>query len=258
MNEVSVNGHLTDEELVLHHYGDLVGEAGTHVRGHLGACADCRATLAEIRSVLARLDDAVVPEPDPGFEAAMWARIRPRLDGRGGQRRTPAAWLALAAAAALVTATAAGLWVVQSARGEHATRAGAAIPDPALKERVLLTALDDHLAQTQLLLVEVLNAPEVEGLSFAFERRVADDLVASGRLYRTTAEQSGNTNVVEILDELEPVFIEIARSADTLERDELRSLRARIDDSDLLFKVRAATNELIGRDPVSDTNEGTL
>ena len=69
--------------------------------------------------------------------------------------------------------------------------------DPAARERVLLTALDDHFQRSEMLLIEVMNASaSSSGDELGFERDTADDLVASSRLYRQTAA-NGNARLAQ-------------------------------------------------------------
>jgi hypothetical protein len=114
------------------------------------------------------------------------------------------------------------------------------------RQRVLYTALDSHFESTERLLVELRNASDREDLDV--ERLVADELVAAGRLYRLTAEQQGFSGLVRVLDELEPVLVEVARSRPELDRRERTWVRTRIAEDDLLFKVRAATYEVRAAD----------
>ena len=250
--------HLTEDELVMQHYGDLTGPDRMRIRVHLEHCPDCRSALEDIRTALALVDAADVPEPGPDFEQAMWSRIAPRLQESRQRPRRRTSWVPYAAAAGLILATAAGFWTIRTGRSAVPSASMDVTSDSRVRERVLHTALDDHFAQTQVLLVELLNAPDAETTSWTFEQTVASDLLASGRLYRTTAVANGDTHIVEILDELEPVFVEIARSPETFDRRDVDSLRARIDRDDLLFKVRAASNELRGVEASSTVNEGTL
>jgi len=115
------------------------------------------------------------------------------------------------------------------------------------RERVLLTALDDHFARSEMLLVELLNSPATGGSEFTFERAAADDLVDSGRLYRMAAEQNGNLRLADMLEDLEAVLVEVARSPEQMDRREFSSLQARIEDDDLLFKVRAVAQQIHDR-----------
>jgi hypothetical protein len=143
-------------------------------------------------------------------------------------------------AATIVLAVFGGSWLARQAPegpGAIAPAPGAATAD--MREHVLFTALDSHLGQTEMLLVELLNAPESLAELHA-ERQVADDLVNSGRLYRATAKETGHALYSALLDEMEPVLVEVARAPETLGARDLAALRERIVEGDLLFKVRAA------------------
>jgi hypothetical protein len=117
-------------------------------------------------------------------------------------------------------------------------------------ERVLFTALDEHLQQAEALLVEVRNAPDRDSLSL--ERTTAEDLVSAGRLYRQTAEYTGQAGVVRMLDDLEPVLVEVARSPQRIGEQDRQWLRTRIDDDNLLFKVRAIATDIRERSDRGD------
>jgi hypothetical protein len=118
-------------------------------------------------------------------------------------------------------------------------------------ERVLLTALDGHLEQTELLLIELMNAPDdTDEIELAFERGAAEDLLSSGRLYRVTAHHQGDLRLAHVLEDIEPVLVDLARSPDHVDRGSLQSLQGRIEDQALLFKVRTAVNEVRERQQV--------
>jgi hypothetical protein len=238
--------HPSEDELVLR----LCGEAGEalsrQIDAHLQGCDVCRTTWSEFSDTLALAGRAAVPDPPEGFERVMWARVERALPpGRPGGAAWRM-WLPALAFAALV--------VIIATLGARPDRSAPTGTPPATKtadartahERVLLTAMDDHLAQTELLLVELMNAPEhdAEGPALVFERVTANDLVAAGRLYRATAVQTGNRVVADVLDELEPVLVEVARSPDRPNPQDLNSLRTRIDRDALLFKVRAVTQDI--------------
>jgi hypothetical protein len=173
------------------------------------------------------------------------------LFGTGDTRGGLPAWLVPAAglvAAVVVVALAGRGWPTPSrpapAPSPVVARAAA---DPAGRERVLLTALGDHFQRSEMLLVEVMNTQAAAGQDLGFERQTADDLVESSRLYRQTAQQNGNVRLAQMLEDLESVLVEIARSPDRVDRQDVRSLRARIDQDDLLFKVRAVSKQIEDR-----------
>ena len=193
------------------------------------------------------LDQVNVPEPDAAFEARMWARVSSQVPAH---RPT---WtfrqvLVVGAWAAVVGVIAGAGLTWQTARSVAAPPVETASAGRAddMRERVLLTALNDHFSQTEMLLVEVLNAPD-SAREFQFERATADDLVTSGRLYRQTAIQNGNVQLAMMLDDIEGVLTDIAQESDRADARNVRTLKARIEDDDLLFKVRAVTTEVRGR-----------
>lgn len=255
--------HPTDDDLILHFYGEGRADEEAGLDEHLRTCDSCRAAFAELRETLQLVDAAAVPEPDPGFERVMWARIQPNLATapRASSSWSVRQWLPLAAAASLAVAAGGFVWWEHRHPAPMATTVAVAPEMPgvvrtststtgrgalAARERVLLTALDQHFQQSEMLLVELMNAPDANG-EFAFERATADDLVASGRLYRVTAQQNGDSQLARMLDDLEAVLVEVARSPEKPSKRDIASLRARIDDNGLLFKVRAVSNEIHGR-----------
>jgi predicted anti-sigma-YlaC factor YlaD len=223
--------------LIQHYCGDAGPAEAAGIDAHLAECADCGRVWEEIAQALTMVDQNV-PDPPAGFERVMWARVHQTLMAAPVAQPSPwRPWALAAGLAAIVTAAALVPARTTLPAGDAADRA-------ALQERVLYTALDSHLSQAELLLVELRNAPEDAG--FAFERAVADDLVADGRLYRLTAAEIGRPGLVRVLDDLELVFIELARSQD-LDAARLAWLRSRIDHDDLLFKVRVANYEVRDR-----------
>src|SRR6266540_1892247 len=77
--------HLTEDDLVLHYYGELDGDAGTRAAAHLYECGACRAAFTKLERVFAMVDAAPEPVMTDGFERIVWARLQPRLEhARGG------------------------------------------------------------------------------------------------------------------------------------------------------------------------------
>ncbi len=249
--------HLTDDDLVRHFYGDARRQGESAVEEHLRGCAECRAAWQELRTALRMVDASTVPEPDPAFEQRLWARVESALraplrtdaglDAVEARLRRRPALVGLAIAASLAVAVSATVLSVRAWRPPVGTTAPAMASDPNGRERVLLTGLDDHFQRSEILLVEVMNAPASGGEELGFERQTADDLVDWGRLYRVAAQQNGNFQLAQMLEDLESVMVEIARSPDRMGGDDFRSLRSRIEDDNLLFKVRAVSQQIQDR-----------
>ena len=83
--------HLTDDDLVLHYYGEDVPRA----ESHLAACAACQANLTRLQRVMAFIDSAPPVEAPDGFERNAWARLEPAI---GAPRRGWFSWFVVSPA----------------------------------------------------------------------------------------------------------------------------------------------------------------
>jgi hypothetical protein len=242
--------HLTEQELVLHHYHD--DESPAAIAEHLQSCDVCRAEYNAIRRVLALVDELPVPERGEGYGEQVWTRLRWKLGSESRRRRT---WRSmLAAAAVLAIAFFAGeMWHARNAAQRPsavispAGQPGAAALHETPKDRVLLVVVTDHLDSSERMLLEVANADASRGLDLSNERERAEELVASNRIYRQTATQRGDDRLAMVLSDLEPVLIEIAHAEGKLSPDEAAVLQKRIDAKGLLFKVRVISAQTSGQ-----------
>jgi hypothetical protein len=233
--------HLNEEQLVFHYYGEPDDRVAAEA--HLAACAECRAAYQSLQRVLNVVEGASIPEPKTGYEDEVWRRLEPKL---GSARRfqwrfwfEPRKWVLAASIALLVIAAfLTGRWMAPTVTPEVA---GA---DPSVKERVLLVALGDHLERSQMVLVELANARPGREIDISDEQKWAEDLLGANRLYRQTAATSGEESLTAVLDDLERVLVEIARSPSTLSHDELQEIRERIESQGILFKIRVIGSQI--------------
>lgn len=251
--------HLSEDELVLHYYGEMSEAAEARACAHLDLCGECRRQLARLQRVMTAIDRAPMPDPGPLFEQEVWSRLqrslarRPRRDGwlwSVVPTRPALAALGMAAAAAVLliaTFVAGRFWPAAPPTSAPVTSEA---QRPA-RERVLLVDLGDHLDRSELALVEFVNGSG--GREAAAGRSRAEDLVAANRLYRRTALATGDRGVADMLEELERVLIEIAGTSPDSAPADLAAVRRRIDTRDLLFKLRVMRTEL--QDRVKDTDQ---
>jgi len=227
--------HLTEEQFVLYYYGE--GDDAAAVREHLDGCETCRAEYAALQRVLNVVDTAPVPERAAEYGMQVWSRLQPSMGGRGARWMGPIFWparhWAMAAGVAVLMAAAffAGRFYPGSRPAQQTSAAQ-------VRERILLVAVGDHLERSQMVLVELENAKPGEPLDISSERERAGDLVAANRLYRQTAARTGDTRVASVLDELEPLLVEIANGPAELAPDAVERLQRRIAADGILFKVR--------------------
>jgi hypothetical protein len=238
--------HLTDDDLVLHYYGEEVPRA----ESHLAACAACQASFTRLQRVMAFIDSAPPVDAPEGFERIAWARLEPAL---GAPRRGS---LSSFVFSPVRLGFAAGVLVLVGAAfmaGRLMPRS-AAVPGekpqtPAeLRERILLVDLGEHLDRSQRMLVELATADDSSGaVDMSLEQSRAEQLVAANRLYRQTATQTGDAAIAAVLDDLERVLVDIAASPKTMTQEDFDAVRRRIESKELLFKVRVMASQVRAR-----------
>lgn len=234
--------HLTQEEIILTYYGE-------HDRVHVEQCAECRDELARISRVLDSVTPPDVPEPEADYESRVWSRLSWRLRAekkRSGSNVTR--WLATAAMLAL--AFTAGIFVknrrdlpqpqIASSRPAvtPAAQPVATGSSQQQRDRILLVVVGDHFDESERVLVELTNLTPNDKTDISSERARAEELLASNRLYRRTALDRGEESVATLLDELEPVLLQIAHADAQLPADELRRIQKRVEAKGLVFKLR--------------------
>jgi len=227
--------HLTEDDLVLHYYGEH--DDVVRVAAHLESCPSCRAADEAVRADLAAIElDSPVRDADYGRR--VWERLAPRLNesapaavkiGRHFGAVRVATYLAMAASLVLAFLL-----------GRHMPSQEDPAQTALARQRILETAVGDHLDRSQVLLLELAHADSSDPAAFAAR---AADLVAANRLYRQTALRAGDAGVAHLLDELERVLVEVANTPG-LTADDIRELNERIEKRGLLFKVRVVGSRL--------------
>jgi hypothetical protein len=237
--------HLTEEQLVLHYYGDAEGAA--EVETHLAQCPVCGEEYASLQRMLNAVDNVPVAGRGAGYGEQVWLRVQGEL-GLGAKRswwnRLGGSWGAMAprwaVAGGVMTLIAlaflAGRWTVQPSIPQSQTASA-----KAGSQRVLLDALGEHLDRTQVTLVSLANS---SGGETGLERDQAEDLLKENRLYRQAALRSGDESAAAVLDELERVLVEVANASGS----ELDSVRQRMVEQGLLFKIRVLRSQVIQKE----------
>ncbi len=136
--------------------------------------------------------------------------------------------------AALVAAAFVGgrIWERHQKVTTTATNAG-----PQAKQRVVLVVLTDHLDRTERLLVALEHADSSDHAENAQLQSEARELLASNRLYRTTATNAGDPALAGALDRLEGVLAEVANDPNLTAAD-LERVRNEMNTEGILFEIR--------------------
>lgn len=234
--------HLTEEQLVLHYYGE---ESETlETERHLDECEECRALYGSLQRVFNVVDSMPAPERGPEYGAQLWRRIETKLPARRGLWMwggAPAWRFGLACAAMLVLVVGAFL---AGRFYPHAPVSSQVAVDTHASERILLVAVGDYLERSQMVLIELANSSARGPLDISSEQERAQELISETRLYRQTAAATGNTSITGILDELERILLDIARGPSRLSPAELEKFRARLIAESILFKIRVVNSNV--------------
>jgi hypothetical protein len=237
--------HLSEEQIVLHYYGDA--EDASEVENHLAACSECRAEFARVQSMLQQIEPLEVPEPAASFEEKSWLNLRDRLPEKGSfLQRLFGRQQKWALAGAMVM-----LLAIAFLAGRFWPRPGQQVaeqqPSKVNPQRVVLVAVSDHLERSQMLLVEIMNADTKGPVNFSSEQAQARELLDSNHLYRVSSQQAGDPQVARLLDQLGRVLAEIANGPAEVSPGDLQQVRHTIQSEGLLFKVRVVGSEVNSR-----------
>lgn len=242
--------HLSEEELIEHYYGEDA-PAG-NVERHLKVCAQCGRGYAALQRDLGGVKAPVPPARGEGYGEEVWRSIRGSLTVYEGRRwrwpslgfRRPLA-LATACALLMVAAFIAGrVW-----QGRQTPHTVAVASDPQARQRVVVLVLGDHLDRSERLLVELNHAngqDPSEALPIQTEAR---ELLASNRLLRQSAKQSGDPALDAALDRLERLLVEVANEPGGLTEADLNRVRQEMNTDGLLFDVRVLRSRVAEQQP---------
>ncbi len=231
--------------------GRLSAHEQAEIEEHCRECADCRADLESLRSLLEVLPRRAT---DPSEERAgsFWAGFADRVTARIGvsPRRSrfwtewveevesllTRSWKPVGAAAGvLAVALIAFLLIRPGAEQQPAESTGrapslAGIPDTT-RER-----FTDYLRKSNMLLVGLANRKvEDDVVDLSAEEELSRQLVRESRVLR---ESSLDPEAARLMGDMERILIEIASRKGTTDRRHFDLIRSGIKQENLLFKVR--------------------
>ena len=266
--------HVSEDDLIALALGDAEPGSAGATSAHVESCAECRAALAEIEATLEAAESMPVPERGDDYGRKVWATIEPALGTRhsapgtapsfaadaatagkpGTRHSAPGTMRAGMALAAALLLAAGAYWLGRQSVNPAPQQAHAPAPAPdapaasTIRERVMLAALGEHLDRTERTLVELVNTAPEARVDISAEQQWARDLLEANRLYRRAAGISTTPALSQVLDDLEPVLLEIANSPSRITSEEFEALRDRIEARSLLFKVRVSGADVRARE----------
>ena len=227
--------HLDEDELIEMYYG----EAGSVSNTHLRVCRDCSKKYAELKQSLDAIRLPAVPSRGADYGERVWESLRPQLipyEKKTARWRGWTQWRAAALAGSFAILLAAAFLGGRYWERNSTNRPGLTANPPAAR-RVVLVVLTDHLDRTERLLVQLNHADLPNGTQNVQFQSEARELLASNRLYRTTASDAGDVALAGALDRLEGVLAEIANDPN-LTASDLERVRKDMNTEGILFEIR--------------------
>jgi len=182
-------------------------------------CAECRAEYQALQRLLNTMDAGAVPERDADYGRRVWSAVSART------RVRRYSWRAFGALAA-------GLVVGVALQFGNKPVVVEPVKDD-VSARVLEAALESHFESSHVVLTEIVNQ---QGPAQMWSQETAEDLLADNRLYRQTAEATGQADTERLLEDLEEVLVEIAHAPAGSQE-----LRRRIEAKGVLFAIQVRT-----------------
>lgn len=226
--------HLSEDEMIELYYGEGAREAETHLK----ACRECSRKYADFSRSLEEIRPAAVPRRSADYGERVWEALRPRLTPyeKSAGSRGWAGWRG--AAIAVTCAMLLAAVFIGGRYWERGTTKKANVTDsPQATQRVVLVVLTDHLDRTERLLVQLEHSQSPDSMENDQMQSEARELLASNRLYRVTASNTGDAELAGALDRLEGVLAEIANDP-TLTAADLKRVRKDMNTKGILFEIR--------------------
>ena len=228
---------LGDEDLILYYYGEVT--EGSEIESRLEGSPELQERYREVCRLLDAVGEQTVPERHAAYGSRIWHRIAPQMEAEPGIARRwrwlqPSRQWAWAAALALLLV---GAFVAGRISPKPQTSEMATLSIEG-RERIVLMTVASPLERSEMLLLELVNTRDDGDVDLSVERQLASQLGDESRLYRQAAQQIGKPDVAALLEQLETVLVELSHGPQTVSSDDLGELRVRLDEGDVLFRVR--------------------
>ena len=238
---------INDDDLILY----LLDEVSDSERQRIESAIANDPVLAARKGSLAdtlTASDHWQYEADTGLEQRIWNRVDAGLTSRQESSEQPSpssfdtilgwfqrpAFVFSAVAVAIAMAFFSGRLVEHQEMMDNPEQMIASLDDEA-RQNILVQSVSLHLERTSRLMtsVKVSDQPNL----VADEQEWAQRLLTSNRVFKVAARQAQQWRIVTLLEELEPLLIEMANpeSVDLITRNQITQ---RIDDNGLVFKTR--------------------
>ncbi len=242
--------HLSDEDLVLHYYGEL------DAAPHLDSCPACRESWRRLQASLNLMSTYDAPEPHPQLATKVWHAIAPEIRPAAPRRVRPN-WALGFAVPALAATLAVAFYLGRVSKDPDGVTGIAYLP----QKQILRAHAAEHLERSKLVLLETVHSKDGHrDQDPERNRQRAEELLSTNRLLRRGAVASGQLRLAEALEELERILVEIAHApegaaTDAVAAEAAAALRARIESQGTLFRLAVVENEIENKKKATEVTE---
>ena len=235
-------------------YDELDSLQRQEVEGHVKGCPDCSMVLGQMRATLGLLEKRSRPEPTEEFWESYWERLSERMEGelithpkqriwakildrlRIGYVPVPQfAWALLA----LFIGIAVGKFLFGGRDTDTPVTQYAEMPHAPYEsvEQVNYKA-EQYLSRSKILLLRMVNM-DLSDMSAAKvdvsqEKKMSEELIQTAAFLRDHLSYKGGQRLKELMNDLEPILLEIANMAEEENIESVEMLWGNMDKSILL------------------------
>lgn len=231
-------------------FGELEAHRAHELEQHLAECAACRATLAELQSVLQAVGKPARPHMPEHFWEGYWDRLRVRMErepqagatlwerlrARFALRWHPA--LRLAAAAALVLL---GIVIGRNFRtpAEQTVAVQTVEPNQSAQVEAIDLRTSQLLERSKILLLGVVNEDFTAASTgdLVQQRKYSRELLTEVRSLQTVLPNSPDRRLLQLVEQLELVLMQIAALEIDQDLQNVELVREGINREGLLLKI---------------------
>ncbi len=250
---------ISEQDLILYHYGELPESERYAITQLLKSDKSVSDRYQALTNLLGTADEWKPAKPAEDFEQKVWSTINTEINNLqksskqllvnsktsiwekisnwfspGFYHPAPAFIIVLA----LVSfAYYSGRYNTHQDLVNDPTQLVASL-SPETRDKILFQSVSEHLERSSRLLTTVSMTDSEQSTIASTEQKWARQLLISNRLFSKAAQQSGQWRIVSLLDELEPILIEMANSNDQSFSNR-QQIQERIQDRKLVFKTKA-------------------
>lgn len=231
--------------------GRLSAHEQAEIEEHCRVCAECRADLDSLRSLLEVLPRQIA-EPSEERDGSFWAEFADRVTARIGvppqrsrfwnewveevQSLLTRSWKPVGAAAGILAAALIAFLLIRPGEGQPPAESTARQPSLAGIPDTTRERFTDYLRRSNMLLVGLANRKvEDDVVDLSAEQALSRQLVRESRALR---ESPLDPEATRLMGDMERILMEITSRNGTTDRRHFDLIRSGIKQENLLFKVR--------------------